>query len=165
MTSSPSPAASMRNPIPQLSEIQEVIMSKNLGKVSFPSHLLPHPKQTQQCLLTPKVSACVWVLGNAEVTTGGFYQGWLHLICQKGLKDLPNLNPFHDLLVYCCALTYHRPKQSFCLSNSRLAIVQEPPVTQERSSETIKANPLLSLVASCFRSEPCSTLGPIYLSF
>lgn len=82
---------------------------------------------------------------------------------QKRLKDLPNLNPFHGLLVCCCSLTYHRPKQSFCLSKSWLAIVQEPHVTQERSSETIMTNPLLLLVLSCFFSEPFSIFCPIFL--
>lgn len=59
------------------------------------------------------------------------------------VERFTNLNPFHGLLVYCCSLTYHRPKQSFCLSNSWLAIVQELRVTQERSSETIMTNPVI----------------------
>ena len=146
MTSLSSLPVSVRNLIHQHSGMQEVIMFKNLGRISFYSHLLPLPKQTQR----NKVSTCVGVLGNPHITTGSFYQGWLLLTCQKRLKDLPNLNPFHGLLVYCCSLTYHRPKQSSCLSNSWLAIVQEPHVTQERSSVTIMANPLLLLVASCF---------------
>lgn len=66
-------------------------------------------------------------IGNSEVTVGSFYQGQLYLTCQERLKDLPNLNPLHGLLVYCCFLTYRRPKQSFHLSNSCLAVVQEEP--------------------------------------
>lgn len=134
-------------------------MFKNLGRVSFYSHLLPFPKQTHW----NKVSTCVGVLGNPAVTIGSLNQGRLHLTCQKRLKDLPNLNPFHGLLVYCCSLTYHRPKQSFCLSNSWLAIVQEPHVPQERSSETIMANPLLLLVVACFFVKNLSQ--PSVLSF
>lgn len=152
MTSLFSFTVSVRNFIPQLSEIQEVIMFKNLGRVSFYSHLLPFPKQTHWNKVSTCVCAC-WgerVLGNPEVTIGSFCWGWLHLTCQKRLKDLPNLNPFHGLLVYRCSLTYHRPKQSFCLSNSWLAFVGEPHATQEISSETIMANPLLLLVVSCF---------------
>ena len=78
MSSSSSLAASVRNLIPQFSEIQAAIMSKNLGKVSFSLHLLLHPKQTQWCLSTLKVSTCVGVLENPEVNISSFYQGWLH---------------------------------------------------------------------------------------
>ena len=75
MSSSSSLAASVRNLIPQFSEIQEAIMSKNLGKASFSLHLLLHPKQTQQRLLILKGLACVGVLGNPEVNISSFYQG------------------------------------------------------------------------------------------
>lgn len=51
-TSSLSPAVSIRNLMPQLSEIQYVIVSKHPGKASFYSHSSPHPKQTQRCQLT-----------------------------------------------------------------------------------------------------------------
>lgn len=59
------------------------------------------------------------------------------------VERFTNLNPSRGLLVYCCSLTYHRPKQSFWSSNSWLAIVQEPCVTQERSSEMIMTNPVI----------------------
>ena len=67
MSSSSSLAASVRNLIPQFSEIQE-IMSKNLGKVSFSLHLLLHPEQTQQCLLTLQGSTCVGSLETQKLT-------------------------------------------------------------------------------------------------
>lgn len=146
MTSFSSLAVSIRNLIFQFSEIQEVIMCKNPGKGSFYPHLLLHPKQTQGCLWTSRVSTRVGVLRNPEVSTGSFCQGWLRL--SEKVERFTDFKPSHGLLVYSCSLTYHRPKQSFCLSNSWLAMVQELCVTQEGSSEMIMTNPVIGVCLS-----------------
>lgn len=65
MTSLFSFTASVRNLIPQFSEIQEVIMFKNLGRVSVYSHLLPFPKQTHWNKVSTCV--CVGVRGSLEI--------------------------------------------------------------------------------------------------
>lgn len=67
MTSLFSFTVSVRNLIPQLSEIQEVIMFKDLGRVSFYSHLLPFPKQTHWNKVSTCVCVCVGVRGSLEI--------------------------------------------------------------------------------------------------
>lgn len=71
------------------------------------------------------------------------------------VERFTDFKPSHGLLAYSCSLTYHRPKQSFCLSNSWLAMVQELRVTQEGSSEMIMTNPVIGVLS--LRSESFST--------
>lgn len=103
--------------------------------------LTPFTLITTSSLLHSEMSTCVGVLGNSQVAS--FIQGWLHL--SEEVERFAQFKSFSWTSGILLFSTYHRPKQSFHLSNSCLVIVQEPHIMQQRSSEKIIANPLLFL--------------------
>ena len=167
MSSSSSLAASVRNLIPQFSEIQEAIMSKNLGKASFSLHLLLHPKQTQQRLLILKGLACVGVLGNPEVNISSFYQGLILTPPELSegderftqLKSFPwpsGLPLFSDLPQTKTIILFVKFTASHC---ARVPLYSGKIFRNDYGKSPVIVGFLLFL----FRT--CSTLSPIYLSF